>query len=39
MQIFLKRDYGITISVGRVYRLMKSMDLPKMSTSKPSLGK
>lgn len=36
MQIFLKRDYGITISVGRVYRLMKSMDLPKMSTSKPT---
>jgi putative transposase len=36
MQIFLKRDYGITISVGRVYLLMKSMDLPKMSTSKPT---
>ena len=31
----LKRDYGIFISVGRVYRLMKSMELPKMSTDKP----
>jgi len=29
------RDYGIHISVGRVYRLMKSMNLPPMSTSKP----
>ena len=25
-------EYGINISVGRVYRLMKSMQLPKMST-------
>lgn len=31
----LERDYGIHISVGRVYRLMKSMVLPKMSTSAP----
>lgn len=31
----LSRDYGINISVGRVYRLMKSMQLPKMSTDKP----
>ena len=31
----LKRDYGIKISVGRVYRLMKTMNLPKMSTQKP----
>jgi len=31
----LRRDYGIHISVGRVYRLMKSMQLPKMSTEKP----
>ncbi len=31
----LERDYGIHISVGRVYRLMKSMQLPKMSTVKP----
>ncbi|PWM73463.1 MAG: hypothetical protein DBX59_04985 [Bacillota bacterium] len=30
----LSRDYGINISIGRVYRLMKSMDLPKMSTQK-----
>lgn len=36
IQVLLKRDYGITISAGRVYRLMKSMDLPKMSTSKPT---
>lgn len=31
----LKRDYCINISAGRVYRLMKTMNLPKMSTSKP----
>ena len=31
----LQRDYGIHISVGRVYRLMKSLQLPKMSTQKP----
>ena len=31
----LKRDYGINISVGRVYRLMKHLQLPKMSTDKP----
>ena len=35
VQYILKRDYGIDISVGRVYRLMCSMDLPKMSTVKP----
>lgn len=28
-------EYSKKISVGRVYRLMKSMSLPKMSTSKP----
>jgi putative transposase len=28
-------EYGKTVSVGRVYRLMKSMMLPKMSTVKP----
>ena len=28
-------EYGRTVSVGRVYRLMKSMVLPKMSTVKP----
>ena len=31
----LERDYGIHISVGRVYRLMSSMKLPKMVTDKP----
>ena len=31
----LKRDYGINISVGRVYRLMKNLQLPRMSTDKP----
>ena len=35
VQYILKRDYGISISVGRVYRLMHSMELPKMSTVKP----
>ena len=34
----LERDYGIHISVGRVYRLMKSMQLPKMSTVKPAIA-
>ena len=33
--VVLQRDYGIHISVGRVYRLMKSLQLPKMSTDKP----
>lgn len=33
--ICLKRDYCINISDGRVYRLMKTMNLPKMSTVKP----
>ena len=31
----LQRDYGIHISVGRVYRLMKTLQLPRMSTDKP----
>ena len=31
----MERDYGIRISVGRVYRLMQDMDLPRMSTDKP----
>lgn len=31
----LQRDYGISISVGRVYRMMKNLQLPKMSTDKP----
>ncbi len=32
-----QRDYGIHISVGRVYRLIKQLQLPKMSTDKPSV--
>ncbi len=39
IQRILLRDYGVSISVGRVYRLMKSMALPKMSTSKPAFKK
>lgn len=35
IQRVLKRDYGIKISSGRVYRLMNTMNLPKMSTIKP----
>lgn len=35
IRICLQRDYRINISRGRVYRLMKQMDLPKMSTVKP----
>lgn len=31
----LAREYRIHISSGRVYRLMKTMNLPKMSTVKP----
>ena len=31
----LQRDYGINISIGRVYRLMKTLQLPRMSTEKP----
>ena len=31
----LQRDCGVRISVGRVYRLMRSMYLPKMSTAHP----
>ena len=31
----LQRDYGILISIGRVYRLMRSLQLPKISTNKP----
>ena len=34
--VVLQRDYGIHISVDRVYRLMKSLQLPKMSTDKPA---
>lgn len=35
IRICLARDYCISISEGRVYRLMKEMKLPKMSTVKP----
>ena len=35
MKICFKRDYRINVSNGRVYRLMKDMNLPKMSTVKP----
>lgn len=34
-QTQLAKEYGISISTGRVYRLMKSMQLPKMSSIKP----
>lgn len=34
-KIILLHDYGINISEGRIYRLLKSMNLPKMSTTKP----
>ena len=34
----LKRDYGINISVGRVYRLLKQLQLPKMSTDRPRVS-
>lgn len=37
IKVVLLRDYGINISVGRVYRLMKGMRLPKMSTRKPRI--
>ncbi|WP_323133786.1 IS3 family transposase [Enterococcus gallinarum] len=35
LQILLQREYGVSISIGRVYRLMKSMNLPTMATVKP----
>lgn len=35
MRKVLETNYGIFISQGRVYRLMKQMQLPKMSTIKP----
>lgn len=39
MKICLQNEYCINISVGRVYRLMKSMSLTKMSTQKPFVHK
>ena len=35
VQRILAREYGVSVSVGRVYRLMRSMELPKMSTDRP----
>ena len=35
MTLCLAREHCITVSEGRVYRLMKQMKLPKMSTVKP----
>ena len=35
MPLCLAREYCIHISEGRVYRLMKQMRLPQMSTAKP----
>jgi len=35
INILLKSEYGIHISIGRVYRLMKGIELPKISTAKP----
>ncbi|EAC3253953.1 IS3 family transposase, partial [Listeria monocytogenes] len=39
IQVVLKRDYGVSISLGRVYRLLRQLQLPKMSTVKPSYQK
>jgi Transposase and inactivated derivatives len=36
-KIILLRDYGVSISEGRILRLLKSMTLPKMSMIKPRL--
>lgn len=35
IRIILERECGIKISLGHVYRIMKSMNLPIMSTMKP----
>ncbi len=39
MKICLQNEYCINISIGIVYRLMKSMSLPKISTQKPFVHK
>lgn len=39
IQVVLKRDYGVSISLGRVYRLLRQLQLPQMSTVKPSYAK
>lgn len=35
IQVLLKREHGISVSIGRVYRLIKTMNLPQISTRKP----
>ena len=35
LRICLRNEYCLKISTGRVYRLLKTMNLPKMSTVKP----
>lgn len=35
IQILLQHEHDVSISIGRVYRLMKTMNLPKMATVKP----
>jgi transposase InsO family protein len=35
VRILLKSDYGINISAGRVYRLMKTMELPSLVSKRP----
>lgn len=39
IQYLLSCDYCINISIGRVYRLMNSLNLPRISTRKPSKSK
>ena len=39
MRCRLEAEYGIKISTGRVYRLMRGMQLPKMSTEKKPVYK
>lgn len=35
IQYLLRCDYCVNISIGRVYRLMKSINIPRLSTRKP----
>lgn len=39
IQVVLKRDDGISISVERVYRLLRQLQLPQMTTVKPNDSK
>lgn len=39
IQYLLRCDYCINISIGRVYRLMNSLSLPRISTRKPPKAK